>query len=148
MDIDTFECPQHIQTLFADHGLRFTKQRCAVYHALAGTQAHPTADELFRNVSRSDQSISLATVYNALEAFCRVGIAQKLATDDLSARFDASVHNHLHLRDARTGRMTDVPDHLGQQLLDKLPREVINSIESRLGFKVSKIKIELLGEPA
>jgi Fur family peroxide stress response transcriptional regulator len=148
MDIATFDCPQQIQQLFADHDLRYTRQRCAVYQALAGTKAHPTADELFRTVSHSDQSISLATVYNALEAFCRVGIAQKLATDDLSARYDAAVHNHLHLRDARTGRVSDVPDHLGQQLLDKLPREVILAIESRLGYKVSEIKIELLGEPA
>jgi Fe2+ or Zn2+ uptake regulation protein len=148
MDTQPCDCPEQIQTLFAEHGLRFTRQRCAVYRALAGTRAHPTADELFRNVSQSDQSISLATVYNTLEAFCRVGIAQKLATDDLSARYDASVHNHLHLRDARTGRVTDVPDHLGRQLLDDLPREAIRAIEARLGYKVSDIKIELLGEPA
>ncbi len=135
-----------IQTRFARHGLRYTRQRFAVYQALADTDSHPTADELYKNLALCDHSISLATVYNTLEAFCQHGLAQKLATDGSSSRYDATVHNHLHVRDERTGKVKDVPDELGQRLLYQLPRDVLNDIESHLGYRISEVKIELVGE--
>jgi len=137
-----------LPSLFAEHGLRFTRQRSSVYQALYGTDSHPTADELFRLVSRDEQGISLATVYNTLEAFCRCGLAQKLATDSTCARYDASMHNHLHLRNHRTGEVADVPDDLGKQLLERLPHDVMKHIEEKLGFRIQQVKIEFVGENA
>lgn len=146
MNASTCLKENNVSSLFAEHGLRFTRQRHAVYDALSSTKSHPTADELYRTVSQTDQGISLATVYNTLEAFCNCGLAQKLATNGSSARYDAAMHNHLHLRDNRSGEMCDVPDDLSQSLLNQLPRSLIEQIESRLGFKVSQIRIELVGE--
>ena len=135
-----------VQTLFAMHKLRFTRQRMAIYLALATSDNHPTADELHQQVSHRDRSISLATVYNTLETLCNCNLSQKLATDSSSARYDATTHNHLHLRDQRSGQVKDVPDELGKQLLDQLPHHVLRDIESRLGYKISEVKIELVGE--
>ena len=42
--------PAGIRQLFADHDLRWTKQREEVYTALAASKAHPTAEELFNQV--------------------------------------------------------------------------------------------------
>jgi Fe2+ or Zn2+ uptake regulation protein len=137
-----------VQTLFAMHKLRFTRQRMAVYQALVITENHPTADELYHQVSYCDHSISLATVYNTLETLCGCNLAQKLATDSSSARYDATTHNHLHIRDPHSGRVKDVPDELGKQLLDQLPHGVLRKIESQLGYKISEVKIELIGEQA
>ena len=103
-----------IQQLFNSHRLRCTKQRRALYEALSQTTAHPTADQLYQQVARSDQTISLATVYNTLEAFCKAGLAQKIAAKGGSTRYDAAVHHHLHLRDERSGAVADVPDDLGR----------------------------------
>ncbi len=141
-----------LQDLFNSHGLRCTRQRKAVFEALRGTTSHPTADELYRMVGDRIEGLSLATVYNTLEALCGAGLAQKLpghgAHGNGSARFDATVDNHLHLRDTRTGAVADVPSNLSRALLDHLPRQLLNEIESRLGFKIQQVQIELVGEKA
>ena len=135
-----------IQQLFTGHHLRCTRQRRALYECLSATDSHPTADQLYRRLSRSEQGISLATVYNTLEAFCRAGLAKKIAAQDGCARYDATVHNHLHLRDEKSGVVADVPDALGQKLLQSVPPHVIRELEAQLGFKVSQLQIELVGE--
>lgn len=137
--------PEDTHRLFARYGLRCTRQRRALYEALSATEAHPTADELFHHVSRLQNDISLATVYNTLEAFCRCGLAQKLPGKGGSARYDATTHNHLHLRDAQTGRVADAPSTISQRLLEHLPKEVLDQIQSELGFRVDQIQIELIG---
>jgi len=77
--MDMTKVDEHsVQALFAEHGLRCTQQRVALYQALAMTEAHPTADELHRWVSERLPGVSVATVYNCLEAFCKAGIVQKL----------------------------------------------------------------------
>jgi len=139
---------EQIKRLFADHGLRCTQQRVSLYQALAASDQHPTADELFRDVSQNLPGISLATVYNTLEAFCDVGLAQKLPGVGVngSARFDAICENHLHLRDQSTGDVVDVPPELGQQILDRIPEATLRDLEARLGFRISQLQIELVGE--
>jgi Fur family peroxide stress response transcriptional regulator len=138
----------HIKRLFADHGLRCTQQRVSLYHALASSDRHPTADELFKDVSQALPGISLATVYNTLEAFCQAGLAQKLpaVAHNGSARFDAISDTHLHLRDQHTGEIRDVPHELGQRILDRIPDKTLRELEQSLGFKISQLQIELVGQ--
>ena len=137
---------QQIHQVFAAHGLRCTRQREALYRALASTTAHPTADDLFRSMHGKENDMSLATVYNTLEAFCKAGLALRLPGHEGSARYDATTENHMHLRDNVTGRMADVPDDLSQQLLKHLPPEVLKQLEQRLGFKIDQVQIELVGQ--
>lgn len=144
--------PEDTAQLFASHGLRCTRQRVAIYDALAASREHPTADELYRQVVERCQNcgVSLATVYNTLEAFCRAGLAHKLAGagENGSARYDAVRGNHLHMRCEETGTVADVPDDLGQQILHHIPPRVLAELESKLGFKVSQVQIELIGRYA
>ncbi|WP_432797931.1 Fur family transcriptional regulator [Poriferisphaera sp. WC338] len=134
--------------LFAKHGLRCTRQRTALYEALSKSSAHPTADELFRSLSGKVPAMSLATVYNTLEVFCEVGLAQKLpgAGANGSARYDAGDEPHLHLRCQKTGKIADLPEPFGKQILEVIPENLIKQIEKQLGFKVNQIQIELIGE--
>ena len=141
-DVDADE----LQRLFARQGLRLTPQRSALYEALASSSSHPTADDLYHEVSLAHKGISLATVYNTLEAFCRCGLAKKLPTEGASSQYEAATHNHLHLRDTKTGRVLDVPDDLSEAILANLPRQAIDALQERMDFKVKHIKIELTGE--
>lgn len=136
----------HFQALFARHELRCTTQRRALYKALAASTCHPTADQLFYEVSGNIPGMSLATVYNTLEAFCQAGLAQKLPGVGGSIRYDAMVHNHLHTRCQKSGAVHDVPDALGKKVLRSIQRIILNQIESEMGFKIDHIKIELVGE--
>lgn len=137
---------QQVHAIFAEHNLRCTRQRVVLYRALSATKEHPTADQLFQTMSQSDASISLATVYNTLEAFCRVGLAQKLQGPGGSARYDATTHNHLHMRDHKTGTVKDVPAGLSQQLLGAIPADVLDKLQREMGFTIDQVQIELVGE--
>ena len=136
---------EKITEIFIAHGIRCTRQRKALYEALAATDCHPTADQLFHQVAGLQQDISLATVYNTLEAFCEAGLVQKIACKGGSVRYDAAVSNHLHLRDQCTGAVADVPEDLSKLILEQLPAPVLKRLEAQLGFKISQVQIEFLG---
>ena len=134
-----------IQELFANRGLRCTTQRRALYKILAASTDHPTAEQLFYQVSGYVPGMSLATVYNTLEAFCVTGLAQKLLGQGGSVRYDPLVQNHLHARCSASGAVHDVPDELGQKVLRCIPRRVLREIETKMGFKIDQVHIELAG---
>lgn len=141
------------RTLFARHGLRCTPQREEVYRALASTKAHPTAEELLIMVRSKQPGISLATVYNALDAFARRGLCRKFVvageagrSGSDAARFDADVHDHVHLL-TDDGRVRDVPADVGVRVLGSLPPDLIEEVERRLGVRIDGVRVEFVGRP-
>jgi len=129
---------ERITQMFTEHGIRCTRQRVALYEALASTEIHPTADQLYQMVSATqddEQHVSLATVYNTLEAFCEAGLVQKIACKGGSVRYDATTSNHLHLRDQCSGAVADVPEDLSKMILEQLPAEVLQAIGNQDGFQ-------------
>ncbi len=137
-----------IQQIFCERGLRCTRQRRAIYDALTQSQSHPTADELFQMVKMQDDGMSLATVYNTLEAFCGAGLAYKIAGcgGNGSTRYDAGGDDHMHLRCRKTGHIVDAPHDLGERILEHIPQKLIDELEERIGFSVSKVQLDLVGE--
>ncbi|MEM9348298.1 MAG: transcriptional repressor [Planctomycetota bacterium] len=142
------ECDNRSAELFAKHELRCTKQRTAIYNALTHTRCHPTADELFRQVQDELPGVSLATVYNTLEAFSNAGLISKMpdAGCNGSARYDAHREPHTHLRDRCTGKVADAPDDISQLIFDHVPQHVLDTIRERTGFAVDEVQVELVGK--
>ena len=133
-----------VRSFFCQCGLRCTKQRAGIYTALAATDSHPTADELYWLAREHDADLSLATVYNALEAFCENGLCRKLATENGPARYDADVSDHLHVQDA-DGTIHDVPQDLGRRIVEAIGPELINEIGRTLEIDMNCARIELRG---
>ncbi len=138
-----------LRTVFRAHGLRCTRQRELVYEALAATDAHPTADELYLAVRSSEPGLSLATVYNTLEAFTAAGLCRRIPspTGGGACRYDADVAQHAHVV-MPDGRVLDVPHDLGQAMLDGLSHELVAELEARLGVKIADIRVSLHAAPA
>ena len=99
------------------HGLRVTRPRLAVYEALCASADHPTAEELYRRLRAKPQRMSMATVYNCLEALTRSGLAARFDAGPGAARFEAETKHHHHLICRRCGKVEDIfdprLDHLG-----------------------------------
>ncbi len=125
-------------------GWKLTPQRLAVYDALRSADGHPTAEEVCRRVRRMIPTISLATVYKALEAFAAAGLAAKLAADDGTARFDARRDGHYHLRCLRSGTVEDLPTAYDPDLVDRLDPGLSDRL-GRRGFRVTGYRLELVG---
>ncbi len=123
------------------NGQRYTEQRAAVYRYLMGTEAHPTADDVFTSVRHDIPDISLATVYKSLETLVGCGLAIKLTYGDGSARYDGRTDQHHHARCLTCGRVQDVPVHVDvSSITGQLP--AVN------GFAVEGYRLELLGHCA
>lgn len=93
-----------------ERGLANTHQRHVIYRALAGTTAHPSADELFASVRREIPSLSLATVYKNLTTFRDEGLVRAVRSCDDVVRFDANLEPHHHLVCRDCGRVQDLHD--------------------------------------
>jgi Fe2+ or Zn2+ uptake regulation protein len=137
-----------IRSLFTAHNLRCTEQRMAVYEALQATRSHPTAEELYHLARERVERLSLATVYNTLEALCEAGLARKFPMSNGCCRYDGDTSDHLHVRFRDTCEIRDVPLELGDRLVDNLPRQVLEEIERQLGIRIEGLNIQLLARRA
>lgn len=132
-----------IREVFQRHGVRHTRQRELVYSALVQTDAHPTADELFQLVRGADDCLSLATVYNTLEALAESGLCRKFhGASSAAARFDARMTPHTHVLYA-DGKVRDVPADLSERLIASVPSDVLAEISERLGVPITGVSIKL-----
>ena len=70
----------------ADSGLRATPQRELVYQLLLAERNHPTAEEVFQRIKASSPHISLATIYNCLEALVGCGLVKPVHFESATYR--------------------------------------------------------------
>jgi len=90
------------------NGLPVTPQRQAVLEALAERTDHPSADELFEQVKKQLKGISRTTVYRVLDTLVRIGVVQRISTEEARARFDADTRRHHHILCMGCGKLSDL----------------------------------------
>ena len=102
-------------------GLRPTRQRVALAALLIGDgqHRHVTAESLFASVRQNGESVSLATVYNTLRAFCDAGLMQEVTVDGSKTYFDTNPPEHPHFFWEDDGHLTDAPKE--QLVISGLP---------------------------
>jgi Fur family peroxide stress response transcriptional regulator len=88
---------------YRDSGLKLTPQRLAILEYLDGNKEHPSAEDIYRAVSKKFPTMSLATVYNTLMTLKQRGLVKELTMDPLRMRFDPqpTPHHHLICMDCR-----------------------------------------------
>ncbi|MGR3503831.1 iron response transcriptional regulator IrrA [Pseudaestuariivita sp.] len=95
----------------AGGSVRPTRQRVALAEALIGDgqHRHVTAESLHEAARGAGETVSLATVYNTLRAFCDAGLMQEVTVDGSKSYFDTNTHDHPHFFWEDSGRLTDAP---------------------------------------
>lgn len=134
--------------LFSSHKIRCTSQRKAIYEGLCRHGHHPTAEELFHSVCPRTARLSLATVYNTLEALCGAGLARKLPTDHGTSRYDSDTSDHVHILYREDDAIRDVPQDLCREAMAELRASVVADIERRMGVQVDGVTVQLLAHRA
>jgi Fe2+ or Zn2+ uptake regulation protein len=99
--------PEIAQQLVAN-GIRLTKQREEVFGILLQKRDHPTATEVFLRAKKHMPSISLATIYNCLEALVDCGLVKQVNLDRAPTRFCANLREHSHFYCEGCGSISDV----------------------------------------
>ena len=125
------------RSLCRQHGITATHQRQAIYECIMESTDHPTPEMIFERVRRRIPIISLATVYNCVHTFLRIGVLKEASPHHGSVRVDPNVRPHHHVFCRMCGSMIDITDS-GLDLrraLRRLPR----------GFHVEAVVAEVIG---
>ncbi len=91
--------------------VRPTRQRVTLAALLVGDgqDRHVTAESLFDAATRTDEKVSLATVYNTLRAFSDAGLVREITVDGSKSYFDTNMTDHPHFYWEDTAELTDAP---------------------------------------
>jgi Fur family peroxide stress response transcriptional regulator len=93
-----------------------TPQRLAILDYLEGNTSHPSAEDIYRTVSKKYQSMSFATVYNTLNTLAKAGTLRELTIDPERKRYDPDITLHHHLICVFCGKIADVPEGIAVDL--------------------------------
>lgn len=95
----------------AGASLRPTRQRVTLARLLVGDgqDRHVTAESLFEAATKTDEKVSLATVYNTLRAFCDAGLMREITVDGSKSYFDTNMTDHPHFYWEGSAELTDAP---------------------------------------
>ena len=118
-------------------GLRMTRQRREVLAVILRDRDHPTANDVFLRAQKRMPTISLATVYNCLEALVTHNIVRQVNLERESSRYCPNLSDHCHFQDEKSGKSHDVVFKEGVKLEDIL--------ELPKGTEVSHLEISLKG---
>ena len=103
-------------------GLRPTKQRLEICKALYERDQtfHFTIESLSKILKKkSKANISLATIYNTVEAFTKAGYLKEILTSKNKSYYDTNIKSHHHFYDETTKELTDI--NYNQVKLNKVP---------------------------
>jgi len=134
-----------IRDLFHDHGLRHTRQREVVYQTLRATDTHPTADDVFEASRAVEPGLSLATVYNTLDAFVRCGLIRASHGGSGPCRYDGDNSDHLHVVHP-DGRVADVSPDLSRAVHEALPGDLLDRIAREVGAPLGSVRVNLVAD--
>jgi Fur family peroxide stress response transcriptional regulator len=118
-------------------GMRMTVQREHVYEVLLLKKDHPTAEEVFIRAKKGMPDISMATVYNCLDALVHCGLVRQVNQDRSATRYCSNLRKHHHFHCDECGRAYDI---------DALPDAPTLDVPLPEGFLASQFEITVRGQ--
>ena len=118
--------------------LRPTKQRKKIAEFLFNREKtfHFTAEELNKIINKKDSSekISLATIYNTIDAFKKAGHLKEILTNNNKSFYDTNVNSHHHFFDLETNELEDINYN---------DIKVVNLPHAPKGKKIKEVEVTL-----
>lgn len=122
-----------------DKGVSLTPQRMAIAEFLSKSKDHPTADEIHKVLQAKYPTMSLATVYSALELLKELGEIQELSIRKRGkACFDPNPDIHHHLLCRKCGKIRSMEFDY-PRTCPIIARDTIN------GCKIEEVQAYLYG---
>lgn len=109
---------QNTQSIFTEKlrnsGLRPTQQRIKICQILFDRKEtfHFSINELMKTIQLEvSEKISLATVYNTVDALLKKGYLKEINIANDTKYFDTNTSSHHHFYDSKTKELTDIEKH-------------------------------------
>ena len=130
-----------LKEVLKKEGLRFTKQRLAVWDEIKDSNEHHDADKIYENIKSKNLNVSRATVYRTLDILAKNKLIRKLDVGDGRIRYEAKISkdHHDHMICLETGKIIEFYNEEIERLQD--------SIAKKLGYKVIRHSHQLFVKP-
>lgn len=132
--------PLDNRDVFADKGIKNTRQRNLVLDVLKDCDVPLTAEQVFVRAREADGLINLSTVYRILDTFVSKGVALKAdITDDSKSMFELNRKEHKHhLICLSCKKVISIAGDCPIHILEK-------SLEGKTDFDITGHKLEIFG---
>ncbi|MDR7420428.1 MAG: Fur family transcriptional regulator [Armatimonadota bacterium] len=135
--------PPDVARALRQRGLRATASRRAVLEFLQGRGAHLAANEILDGLRRAGRPVSIATLYQNLQALSERGLLLRFFGADGVMRYDVNLHRHDHLICERCGCIVDIAPPGGDRSV-RLPAGAASKHAAR-GWLVRSRQVEFRG---
>jgi len=104
------------EKLLRRHGIYPTPQRLSIARVLFAKHQHVTAEQLHDKLKNNDITMSIATVYNAVNLFVEKDLLKEIFVDNGKTYFDSNNTHHHHCYNVDNGELIDVTDQLASHI--------------------------------
>lgn len=87
--------------------MRYSQKREIIRAAVMNNKTHPTAEEIYNIVRKTNPEVSLGTVYRNLGQLVEAGDIIKLSMADGPDRYDGTLEPHQHAYCIQCGKIVD-----------------------------------------
>ena len=100
---------EKLKDLIEAKGIKPTYQRLKILEYLyKHTGEHPTVEMIYEALGHQIPAISMATVYNSLNALLEKGLVCAMTITGTEIRYDVNVSSHHHLLCKKCGKIIDI----------------------------------------
>ena len=122
-------------------GLRPTKQRIRICELLFNRDKtfHFSINDLMKMIhAKTNEKISLATVYNTVHAFKKKGYLKEINIGNEMSYFDTNTQSHHHFYDSQTKELVDIKSNEVEIKKIPTPPNGKKIVDAEVTFKISK----------
>ncbi len=113
---------QILKEVLQKEGLRFTRQRLAVWTEIGISRKHRDADDIYISIRSKGVKVSRATVYRTIDVLVKNKLVRKLDVGDGKNRFESKIdeEHHDHMICLETGNIIEFYNSRLEQLQEKI----------------------------
>ena len=101
------------------HGVRPSGIRIQVLEYILSHKTHPTIEEIYETLSKTNPTLSKTSVYNTTKVFTESGLIKLITIDGQQTRYDGDTSYHGHFRCDACNKIYDFPlSHPNQEELE------------------------------
>jgi len=90
--------------------VKITPQRLAILQVIEGNTSHPSAEDIYKEVIKTNPTISFATVYNTLDKLYELNLLLKLNIQEDKNHYDPNTNQHHHFLCNKCKKILDIFD--------------------------------------
>ncbi|MDP7272225.1 MAG: transcriptional repressor [Candidatus Marinimicrobia bacterium] len=113
---------QFLKEVLQKEGLRFTRQRLAVWTEIGISREHRDADDIYISIRSKGVKVSRATVYRTIAVLVKNKLVRKLDVGDGKNLFESKIdeEHHDHMICLETGNIIEFYNSRLEQLQEKI----------------------------